>query len=262
MPAFNFGAVLSRFFRLIGENAALFALLGLVGTVLPTVVLSGALYSALGLARLPWSESFTMSPLYTGLSIAGSGLIVFVLSLLNQSMVTEATILRAVGKPVEVSSLIRHALGNFLPLFAVLILTALLYLLGLALFVIPCFFWMICTCVAVPVRVGEPSLGILGSIQKSFDLTRGHRWWLLLIWFVALLAGGMISSAVNGTVAVATLSSYREDNLANALPAQLVSAATSGVMTVLANIFTAAVYVTLRESKDKLSPETAASVFE
>lgn len=256
MPAFSFAAVINRFFRLIGENAALFALLGLLGTILPSLVLSGALYSALGLGRLPWSEQFPISPFYAGASVAGSSLIVFILSLLNQSMVTEATILRAVEKPVEVQSLIGHAFGNFLPLFAVLILTALLYLLGLILFVIPCFFWMICTCVAVPARVGEPGLGILGSIRKSFDLTRGHRWSLLLIWFVAMLAAGVISSVTGGIAGYATLTG------ADILPTQLISVATSGILSVLANIFTAAIYVTLRESKDRLSPDSAASVFE
>ncbi len=262
MPVFSFAAVINRFFRLIGENAALFALLGLIGTILPSLVLSGALYSALGLSRLPWSEQFPMSPVYTAVSVGGSGLIVFILSLLNQSMVTEATILRAVDKPVEVRPLIAHALGNFLPLFAVLILTALLYMVGLILFVIPCFFWMICTCVAVPARVGEPGLGIIGSIRKSFDLTRGHRWSLLLIWFVAMLAGVVVSSAANGLSAYALFASAGAPSGPNPLPMQLISTATSGVLTVLANIFTAAIYVTLRESKDKLSPDSAAAVFD
>lgn len=262
MPVFSFAAVVNRFFRLIGENAALFAMLGFVGTILPGILLSGALYSAIGLARLPWSEQFPVSPFYTGLSVVGSGLIIFILSLINQSMVTEATILRAVGKTVAVPDLIRHALGNFLPLFAILILTALLYMVGLILFVIPCFFWMICTCVAVPIRVGEPDLGIFGSIRKSFDLTRGHRWSLLLIWFVALLAGGMISSTVNGAATVGMLSTSSNVDFSSTLPVQLTGVAVSGVLSVLANIFTAALYVTLRESKDKMSPDTAASVFE
>lgn len=261
MPAFSFAAVFNRFFRLIAENALLFSQIGLVGIILPSVLLSGALFSALGLSRMPWSESFAPSPLYTGISVAGSGLIVFVLSLINQSMVTEATILRAVGKPVEVRSLIRHALGNFLPLFAVQILIGLLYMIGLVLFVIPCFFWMICTCVAVPVRVGEPDLGIFGSIRRSFELTRGNRWWLLLIWLVTILAGAVISSAVNGDTAVRLVfNGY--GGPASILPGQLLSTAVTGVLTVLANVFTAAVYVTLRESHDKLSPDNAASVFE
>jgi hypothetical protein len=261
MPAFSLAAVFNRFFRLIGENAMLFFMIGLIGTILPSLLLSGALYSALGLSRLPWSESFAPSPFYTGLSVAGGGLIVFILSLLNQSMVTEATILRAVGKPVEVPSLIRHALGNFLPLFAVQILIGVLYLIGLILFVIPCFFWMICTCVAVPVRVGEPDLGIFGSIRRSFELTRGHRWWLLVIWLVAIVAGTVISSAVNGAADVSLILGY-DGGHANALPNQLLSTFVTGVLTVLSNVFTAAVYVTLRESTDKLSPNNAASVFE
>ena len=82
------------------------------------------------------------------------------------------------------------------------------------------------------------------------------RWSLLLIWFVAMLAAGVISSVTGGIAGYATLTG------ADILPTQLISVATSGILSVLANIFTAAIYVTLRESKDRLSPDSAASVFE
>jgi hypothetical protein len=254
MPVFSFAAVFNRFFRLIGENAVLFILLGLIGTVLPSVALSYGLFAALHLPVGPWSERFADLTTQNVGFIAGGSLFVVVLNLINLSMVTEVAIVRAVGKPARIGEILRHALGNIIPIFLVSLAVALLCGLGLILLVIPCFYWMICTCVAVPARVGEPSLGISGSVMKSFELTRNHRWMLLLIWLVAFIAAAMIDS-VFGLMRFGT-------DAGSLLPLQLADAALQGFINVLGNVFTAAIYVTLRESRDKLSPDNTASVFE
>lgn len=254
MPVFSFAAVYNRFFRLIAENAVLFILLGLVGTVLPSVALSYGLFAGLHLPVGKWSERFQDLTMQNIGFIVGGSLLVVALNLINLSMVTEVAIIRAVGKPARIGEILRHALGNIIPIFLVSLTVAVLCGLGLLLFVIPCFYWMICTCVAVPARVGEPSLGITGSVVKSFELTRNHRWMLLLIWFVAFIAASVVDSVVS-------LARFGTDE-ASLLPLQLVDTALSSFINVLGNVFTAAIYVTLRESRDKLSPDNTASVFE
>lgn len=268
MPAFDIGTVFSRFFRLVGENFAVIAALGLIGVVLPSVVVAYGVTSMLGgLIGAPNPTDAYLGLLSgTNLGISfGSGLLLFVLNLIILSMITEVTILRAIGKPMDIGAIFSHALRNILPLLVISILVAIMIFFGFLAFIIPGIFLALATCVAVPVYVGEPARGITGSISRSFELTKGRRWWLLLIFIVlgigAMAIGGTISSMTMPFMFTPGTTPDPANMGATMMPYMLVNAAVDGVVRVLGTVLVAAIYVCLRETREKLTPETTAEVF-
>lgn len=256
MPKFDLGTVFSRFFKLVGENAGLFFAIGVIGNIVPAVAVTYAMFATLGLSFQGKADFSQFTPDNFGY-FGGAGLIIFIMSLVTLSMITEVAILRAVGKTPNLATVLGHGFRNILPIIAISILIFLLLVAGMVLLIVPLFFWAICTCVAVPCYVGEPGRGIFGSISRSFELTKGNRWWLLLIFFVAIVAETIGSSALGAAIPMLA----QPGNEAMLMPLQLLNAVFSGVLSLLGNIFITAIYVCLRESKEKLSPENAASVF-
>lgn len=258
MPKFDLGTVFSRFFKLVGENLALFIVVGLIGVVLPSVAVSYVMVSVLNLSGSFASYSALDANAYLILGVAVLALIVF--NLMTLSAITEVAIVRAVGKPVDIGVILGNGLRNALPLLAISILVTLFMMLGLILLIIPGIYLMICLCVAIPAYVGQPGIGIWGAIMKSFELTRGNRWWILLIGVVLFIASMILGGALGGVMLGFAMSGGSLDGM-QTLPYQMANSAVSGISNLVGYIFAAATYVTLRESKEKLSPENAASVF-
>ncbi len=176
MPVFTIGAVFSRFFKLLTENAVLFIGLALLCNVLPTLALTYSLMSYLHVTG--WNERFTGMTEDNVWYILGGSLLVYLINLAVISIVTEIAIVRAVGKKVSFGATLTHALGNILPMFVIGLLVGLIVGGGAVLLLVPGIIWALCTWVSIPAYIGQPGLGIWGAIMKSFALTRNHRWQL------------------------------------------------------------------------------------
>ena len=259
MPRFDIGVVFGRFFKLIGQNFGLFAIIGFIGVVLPGIAASILGQMIIG-APMVWTEAFRRFDSTAIGAAAGIGLVALVINLMTVSAITETAILRAVDKKVQAGAILGNALRNALPLLVIFILVGIFVTIGFIFLIIPGIFLILCLWVAIPAYVGQPGLGIWGAVMKSFELTRDNRWWLLLIGIVLIV----ISMMVNGTIGVAMIGfamSSGDVHQVTSLPVQIASAFVSGIMRLLGYVFTAALYVTLRESKEKLSPDNAAEVF-
>lgn len=252
MTTFSFGAAFNRFFKLFGENAALFCVIGLIGNVLP--ILAASYYLSVYLNLLPngWSERFQNLDTDNFWVVLLVSIGVGAVNLVALSMITETAILRAVGKTVRLGGIFGNGLKNILPLFGLAIQVGLTVALGIILLIVPGIIWMICTWVAVPAYVGQPGLGISGAYSKSFALTKGHRWSLFLVGLVLVVVNIVTSLGLMYLLPAIGLSELAQ---------QLVSAGYDAFTTLIGNIFTVAVYVVLRESKDKLTPGQTAAVF-
>lgn len=256
MP-FTFGNAFDRFFRLLGGNFVPFAIIGLVFTVLPAMALVYIEFTYLGISQgdPTWVQKLsTFTPQLW--AIGGVGwLVMILLSLMSLSAITEVAILRSVDKRVDYGAVIGQALKNAIPLLIVQILVGLLVGAGFMLLIVPGIIWALCTCVAVPAYVGQTNVGIFGAIGKSFQLTRNHRWALLFLFIVM----AVIAVVVTGVLSAAT---FALPGGMLALPSILVRGFISGVVSLLGHVLAASIYVSLRESKEKTTPETAAAVFE
>jgi hypothetical protein len=255
MP-YSFGNAFNRFFQLLGGNFVPFAIIGLICTILPAMGLVYFEISYLGIASAnpTWINTLSTLPPAIWAFVGIGWLVMFLFNLMSLSAITEVAILRSVNKPVNYGAVIGNALRNAIPLFAVEFLVGLLVLFGFVLLIIPGLFWALCTCVSVPAYVGQPGIGITGAMQKSFDLTRNHRWSLLLLFIVMIIIAGVASSAITG--ATLALPGGRVG-----LPALLTRGFINGVFALLGHVLTASIYVSLRESKEKTTPESAAAVF-
>jgi hypothetical protein len=260
MPRFDIGVVFGRFFKLLGENFGLFAIIGLIGTVLPAVASSLISQSLVGTTQV-WSEAFQSFGPASIAILCAVVLFAFAINLMTLSAITEVAILRAVDKPVQPGALLGNAFRNIIPIFVISLLVGIFVVLGFIILIIPGIFLAICLCVAVPAYVGQPGIGIWGAIQKSFELTDGNRWWLLLIGIVIFVAAMIIGGAFGMLMLGVALAGGNISNVATSLPVEIANAFLSGIMNLLSYIFAAATYVTLRESKEKLSPDNAAEVF-
>ena len=256
MP-FTFGNAFNRFFRLLGANFAPFAVIGLICTILPTMALVYLEFSYLGVTSTDpawFSRLSTFTPQAWGL--VGLGWLVMVLlSMMALSAITEVAILRSVDKPVNYGAVVGHALMNAVPLLIVAIFVGLLVGAGFVLLIVPGIIWALCTCVAVPAYVGQTNVGIFGAIGKSFQLTRNHRWALLLLFIVMMVIAMFVSGALQATT-------FALPGRITGLPSLLVRAFVSGLMSLFGHVLSASIYVSLRESKEKTSPDVAAAVFE
>ena len=254
MP-FTFGGVFARFFKLIGENFVPLLIIGLVFTVAPAVAAYFGLFSSIGVDGVNWPSKFTTMGVNGYVLFGGAALIYSVLYLMSLCAITEIAILGGVGKKANLGSVLAHALGNCIPVLVISVIVAVLTGLLSLLLIVPGIMFMLASYVAIPAYVGQPDLGLWGAVKRSFELTRGHRWGILGLLIVLGLAAGAIGGALGGTAGMIILST-------NTLPFSIVQGLINGLSSVVSQIFVAAIYVCLRQAKDKTMPETAAAIFE
>ncbi|ESQ88862.1 hypothetical protein ABAC460_13865 [Asticcacaulis sp. AC460] len=220
----DFGAPFSRFFDLLGKNFALFFALGLIGVVLPAVAISYGLVYQIGFGIYDWTNHVQAAQPLEWAWLAGGSVIIWLLKLINLSMVTEVAILRSVNKRADIGAAIGNAVSNIIPLFIIAILVNLMILGGMILLIVPGIIWALASCVSVPIYVAERGVGVaaLGSGIEPGELQEGK--------FMSVL--------------------------------QTINIVFEAVGDVLTNIFVAAIYVCLRQVPGKQSASQAASVFE
>ncbi|CAL4868882.1 hypothetical protein MMA231_03171 [Asticcacaulis sp. MM231] len=252
---FTFGGVFSRFFKLIGENLSSLLVVGLLFTIAPAVASYYGLFIWASTNGTDWQTTFmTMRPEVYAL-LGGGGLVFIILNLIGTCAITEIAILGGGGSKVNLASVLSHAVRNAFPVlilgFIVGLLTALLSLL----LIIPGIMFLLAAYVAIPAYVGQPGLGLWGAVKRSFELTRNHRWGILGLLIVMGIISGIISAALSGIASVTPMADVP-------LSLSITQGLINGASTLIDQIFVAAIYVSLRKSKDRTMPEQAAAVFE
>ncbi len=267
MRPFSFGAVYKRFFNLMGEHFPLIFITGLLLIFLPTL---GVLYTLVGEFHLPVTALSDKLGSFEGYgwlySIAGR-IILYLLKILAISIVIEAMIRRASGKTSDGGTLIAHAFANLVPLLFVAISVFMIIAGGTLLLIVPGIIWMLATSVAMPTYIDRQGLGVSDSISKSFEMTRGHRWVILGIFIVLLLmaiACGVCIGLPWGLfrVAITRMGAQTLAGLSVLDIGEAVVHALTSSLEMLGIVMTAALYLTLSESKGKAAPEVTAAVFE
>lgn len=254
--SFDFGRVVERTFRVIGDNLWTLAVAALVLFVAPIVVVFG-LAAALS---APLKTTTTL-----GSVTIGGALIVMIGGLMLQGVVIHAVISKLNGRPAGFDDLIKVGLRAVLPLFGLAIVSTFALTFGFVLLLVPGLILCVLWSVASPSLVIEKR-GIFSSLQRSRDLTRGHRWaifgllvvYLILI-FVLSTVGQMLSTAFLASkvqIASGPLS------LISLILATLLSALTNGLQSVLGAAGAASLYYELRSIKEGVAPNHVAAVFD
>lgn len=246
---FDLGRVIERTFGAIGANGLPLLLMALVFVGLPQ-------------AALVWWQAQFMQP---DSDLMSAGVIVWLISLvvgivcsvIMQGVVTHTVVADLQGRKASLGESVGVALKSFWVLLAVGIVAGLGMALGLILLIVPGILLFLVWLVAGPVVVAEGA-GIGRALQRSRDLTRNHRWWLLLLavvylvisWVIGIMAGiaGMVSTGfeLDAGVNFVTL---------------VLGPVTQAISTLLWAAIIAATYVELRTVKEG-GGQTIASIFD
>lgn len=253
--SFDFGRVVQRTFGMVRDNLGFFAGAALLLVSLP-IFLGGASgwKTQLGDTYFPWG-------VVVGGIVAGFG------NMILQAVIVHTVIAQLNGKRVSGPEALRTATSFILPLLGLGIVQGFATVFGFMFFVIPGLILAVMWAVTAPSMVVE-KCGVFSSLQRSRDLTRGHRWSIVGLFLIYLVLS-MIIGAVFGVVSVAAgvgsamvSAGAGNEFTASRVFVTLFSALINGAQYVLASAGIASVYYELRMTKEGVAPDQTASVFD
>lgn len=164
---FSFGTVISESISVFTANLASFAIVSLL-LLLPLLLYNLAVGAPAG-----------------GFSAGGLFPIILqmVLGYLLAATISFATFQYLRGHPVSIGECLSRGLSLILPVIGVAILVAIIMFVGFLLLVVPGIIAAVMLWVAIPVAVVERP-GVIESLKRSADLTKGYRWSIFGIFIV------------------------------------------------------------------------------
>lgn len=245
---FDLGRVIQRTFTSIGQNAAIFFGASVVLIGIPSTI------SVLGQGSLMMEDSLS------GLGFFLLGTVLYFIGFfLLQGMVVKAAVNGFNGTKTEFGDAFSAGVQMLLPLLGLAIVASLGTTLGYILLIVPGLILSVLWSVAAPAVVAEKR-GVFESLQRSRDLTRGHRWsvfgllviYVVLAWIIGLAMGGL-SLATGGSLI------GDSPNLA----VTLISGPLVNIVTgVVASAGVASLYYELRVAKEGVGSDELASIFD
>jgi hypothetical protein len=133
-------------------------------------------------------------------SARGVGLFLpIILNALSQAIVLYGAFQEMRGRPVSLAECLKVGLRRFLPIVGLAILTALGIAFGFVLLVVPGLILFTMWFVATPACVVE-QLGPFRSMERSAQLTKGHRWKILGAMLLLLVPAVIVSQLLEVTL--------------------------------------------------------------
>jgi hypothetical protein len=254
--SFDFGRVVQRTFKVIGENLAVFALCAVVLISAPSFI--GTL--------LGW-KSQVAGNYFSPAALLGM-LVGMIGGLILQGLVVHTVVTRLNGRTVSFGDAFAVGARFALPLLGLGILQALGIFVGMILLFVPGLVLAVVWAVSAPALVVEKR-GIFESFQRSRDLTRGHRWSIFGL-FVVYMILSMIIGAVAGVAGVAAgiggMRGLAANTMAGLTPmvvvSTLITSLVNGAQSIVIAAGVASIYYELRSTKEGVAPDQLASVFD
>ena len=268
LTEFRVGNVLSRSMAILARNIVPFGILAVLFS-LPTF-----LVTALADPQAGMLDPKTMQALEYGneaairkviwMSVAMIGLLItgFFLSMLATAAMVYGTFQDLRGVPASIGASLRHGLRIVLPVLGVSLVYVLLMMLGLVALVIPMFIVLVMFWVAIPTAVVERP-GVMASLKRSAQLTKGHRWRIFGIYAVVFLVAAIASSMAQTPLMISMATTGSDVASSGVLIA-------SNILALLVNAFfmalgavaSAVAYHDLRAVKEGFDIDQFATVFD
>jgi hypothetical protein len=177
--------------------------------------------------------------------------------LLLSAMLTAGALESLAGRPVRLSAMLSTGLRRFGRVFGVSLVTSILVGLATLLLVVPGLMVLSALWLAIPAAIAEPD-GARSAVQRSRELTKGHRWTTFLTF--AILIGMNVAAAIalSAAAELAPLQAGAPFATVAAFAGTALSAVTSGLWATAP----AVAFHDLRALKESGSASTLASVFE
>ena len=154
------------------------------------------------------------------------------------------------GEKAGYAACLGRGFRRIVPIIAVAVISTVLIAIGFFLIVVPGIIIAVMICLAVPALMAE-NPGILASLKRSRELTKGYRWHLFGIFLIAMLA----TTAINIVVPLPF-------ELVSGDLATFVSAVIQLFTTVFLAVLLAVIYHDLRVAKEGVSSQQIAAVFD
>lgn len=235
---FRIGVVLSKTFSVFSGRFGSFLLLALVPMI---PVLAFTLMMLAGPQR---------GPLASGAGATGglSAILTFFLGIVAQATALYGAFQQMGGKPFSIGESLSAGLRRSVPVLGVALLSALATVLASLLFVVPGIIVACMLYVAVPACMIEKT-GVIGSLDRSAVLTRGHRWQIFALWALVAVIGG---------IAVVVLKWFGGGMLWGAL----LTFGWQVVATAFGAVLVAVIYHDLRVAKEGIDVDSLTHVFD
>jgi hypothetical protein len=250
---FQIGTCLKRALSTFFANFIAFNLLGFT-VMVPGLILLIALFSAVFAGLFLSLQSGNAPPSGLGALHFGTFGLIWVMAVTLQYFLTGVIVYGALrylqGEKAGYAACLGRGFRRFVPIVAVAVVSTVLITIGTALVIVPGIIIALMICLAVPVLMVE-SPGILGSLSRSRELTKGYRWHLFGLFLIAIVATAVI-------------------NIIVPLPFELVSSDLATFVGAIIQLFTtvflavllAVAYHDLRVAKEGVSSEQIAAVFD
>lgn len=247
---FDIGRVVQRTIALTGRNFVPFFVLALVLTGLPSLILQVAMPTDPTTVQQAPGIYFTTVIIGALVSVA-TGVIL-------QGALTRASVDDLSGKPVQLGAAISNAVALILPLIGLGLLVGLGVAIGFIALIIPGIYLLLCWMVASPVMVVE-RLGVMASMSRSMQLTQGHRWAILGL-IVLFMIAYMIVAAVVGAILGGSMAQLAAPG-GPPITFLIIMTLVGVVLSVLGTVGAAAIYFELRQIKEGVGVTELAQVF-
>ncbi|NOT40972.1 MAG: hypothetical protein HOP13_10805 [Alphaproteobacteria bacterium] len=248
---FDIGRVIQRTMALVGRNFIPFFVLALVLTGIPSLLLQVAMPAD--------PTAIQQAPGAYMTSIIIGALVSVATGVILQGTLTRAAVDDLSGKGVQLGSAISNAIALILPLIGLGLLVGLGVGVGFIALIVPGIFLLLCWMVASPVMVVE-RLGVIASMQRSMQLTQGHRWAILGL-IVLFIIVYMIVLAVLGAIVGGAMLSDLASAAGPPLGFLIVMTLVGVVLSVIGTVGAAAIYFELRQIKEGVGATELAQVF-
>ena len=242
--SFQIGRVLNNSFAVIGRNIVLCLGLGICFYAIPKFGLWLWYVESGGPHLLPQ----TLLAQHPALVVIGCVFYLGVLAVL-QTSIMRAAIVDMRGEKPSFSDCFGVALAALFPILGASLLVTLGVALGLILLIVPGIMLLLRWVVTMPVLIQEHR-GILDSMARSRDLTKGSRWALLGLWLVLIVASAMVNFVTSRTAVPL-----------NAIFGALVDSTAKAVVAVFTSVVMAVTYVELRQIKEGTGVEQLEKIF-
>ncbi len=268
MGEFRVGEVLSRSMAILARNIVPFGLLAVLFTVptfLATVIVDpqAGMMDPKTIQALEYGDESAVARFFMMLAaMIGLLLMGMVLSMLATAAMVYGTFQDLRGAPAAIGASLRHGLRIVFPVLGVALLSVLMMMLSAIALVIPMFIVMTMFWVAIPTAVVERP-GVIASLKRSAELTKGNRWRVFGIYAVITLLSLVASSIVQVPFMASMVNAGPDVMMSGGfLAAQILGLLVTAFFMALSAVASAVAYHDLRAVNEGFDIDQFAAVFD
>lgn len=264
-PQFDIGRVINRTFAAIKNNFVNFFLASLVIVGIPMFLVS-MLPVFMGLqGGLLDGDTVNSGFLQSYLLVSfGSLAVILIAGMILQGAIIYGSVADFNGDKAGFGESVAIGFRYFFPLIVLGIIITIGMLLGLLLLIIPGLLIALGWFIAVPILIVEKK-GILDSISRSWELTKGYKRWIFLFLLIVTIFSFVISAVLGAFVFIAgdpTTVMLEGGSFSYYILNAVLTALGQVFATLINAVGVAAVYYEIRQIKEGIGAENLAAVFD